>query len=121
MAFLIMYILDNVGQMAPVLQAWQDAGAPGITILQSTGIERLRQAGFRDDLPLIPSLSDLLADESIHHKTLLVIVKEEAMVDRLVEAARAVVGDFNRNHTGILCVLPIAQVYGLERPARPGK
>ena len=118
MAFLIMYILDNSGQMPPVLQAWQDAGAPGITILQSAGIEHLRQAGFRDDLPLMPSLSDLLSDETVHHKTLLTVVKDQAMVDRIVEAARAIVGDFNQPHTGLLIVLPVAQVYGLDRPAR---
>ncbi|MEP7287885.1 MAG: hypothetical protein ABI947_19185 [Chloroflexota bacterium] len=116
MAYMIMYILDHIQQMPQILKAWEDEGAPGITILDSTGVNRLRQAGFRDDLPLVPSLSDLLEDKSIEHKTLLMIVKTEADVDRFVEAARAIVGDFNDHRTGIICVWPLARVYGLDRP-----
>ncbi len=121
MAFMIMYILNHVSQMPQILKAWEDAGAPGITILDSTGINRLRQAGFRDDLPLMPSLSDLLEDKSIEHKTLLMIVKTEAEVDRFVEVAREIVSDFNNHSTGVLCVFPLARVYGLDRPASPPK
>ena len=43
------------------------------------------------------------------------------LLERFVEAARKVVGDFDAPHTGILCVVPLAQVYGLGRPARPAK
>jgi hypothetical protein len=116
-----MYILDHVAQMPHVLKAWEDAGAPGITILDSTGVNRLRQAGFRDDLPLIPSLTDLLEEKSIEHRTLLMIVQTEEDVDRYVDAALAIIGDFNAHHTGILCVWPLARVYGLDRPVRLGE
>jgi len=116
MAYMIMYILNHVQQMPQILKVWEEAGAPGITILDTTGLNRLRQAGFRDDLPLIPSLADMLEEKSTEHKTLLMIVQTEADVDRFVEAARAVVGDFNNPNTGILCVWPLARVYGLDRP-----
>lgn len=116
MSYMIMYILNHVDQMPQVLKAWEDAGAPGITILDSTGINRLRQAGFRDDLPLVPSLSDLLENKSIEHKTLLMIVQTEKDVDRFVDAARNIVGDFNNSHTGILCVWPMLRVHGLDKP-----
>lgn len=118
MAFLILYILDNVGQMPDVLEAWKQAGAPGITILESTGMERLRHAHLREDLPLMPSLSDLLVDESVYHRTLITVTEDEAVVDRVVEATRHIVGDFSQHHTGILCVLPLLRVYGLDKPGR---
>jgi nitrogen regulatory protein PII len=118
MAFLVIYVLDNMGQMPDVLEAWQQAGAPGITILESTGMERLRRAALREDLPLIPSLSDLLHDENVYHKTLLTVTEDEAVVDRIVEATRQIVGDFSQHHTGILCVLPLLRVYGLDKPGR---
>ena len=43
MAFLVIYVLDNVGQMPAILEAWEKAGASGITILESTGVERWRR------------------------------------------------------------------------------
>ncbi len=118
MPFLLMYVLDRVGQMPAVLDAWERAGATGITILDSTGIGRLRQAGLREDLPLMPSLSDILANESVYHKTLLTVVEGETVIQNIVDATRQIVGDFSANHTGILCVLPVLQIYGLDKPHR---
>jgi nitrogen regulatory protein PII len=115
MAYLLMYVLDNVGQMAEVLDAWEKAGVTGITIFDTTGIGRLRQAGFRDDLPLMPSLNDLLTQPDINHKTLMTVIEDEAVVDRVIEAIRSIVGDFSEHHTGILCVLPVLRVYGLNK------
>ncbi len=116
MPFLLMYVLDHVGQLPAVLDAWERAGTTGITILDSTGIGRLRQAGLREDLPLMPSLADILADENVYHKTLLTIVENESMIQNIVDATRQIVGDFSANHTGILCVLPVLQIYGLDKP-----
>ncbi len=116
MPYLVMYVLDNAGQLPAVLEAWEQAGAPGITILDSTGIGRLRQAGLREDLPLIPSLADILTDENVFHRTLLTVVEDDAVITRIVEATRNIVGDFSNFHTGVLCVLPVLQVYGLDKP-----
>jgi len=33
MAYMMMYILNHVQQMPQILKVWEDAGAPGITIL----------------------------------------------------------------------------------------
>ena len=116
MPYLVMYVLDSAGQLPAVLEAWEQAGAPGITILDSTGIGRLRQAGLREDLPLIPSLADILTDENVFHRTLLTVVEDDAVITRIVEATRNIVGDFSNFHTGVLCVLPVLQVYGLDKP-----
>jgi len=115
MAFLIMYVLDSVAQMGEVLDAWEKTGVTGITIFDTTGIGRLRQAGFRDDLPLMPSLGDLLNQPDVNHKTLMTILEDEAAVDRVIEATRAIVGDFSEHHSGVLCVLPVLRVYGIQK------
>jgi hypothetical protein len=59
MAHLVVFVLDNLEQCSAVLEAWEEAGALGVTILESTGLRRLRGV-MRDDLPLLPSLRDLL-------------------------------------------------------------
>jgi len=57
----------------------------GITILESTGLRRM-QAAIRDDLPLMPSLRDLLAGQETHHRTLFSVVPDDATVDRIFAA-----------------------------------
>jgi hypothetical protein len=116
MAFLVMYVLDSVAQLAGVLDAWETAGVTGITIFDTTGIGRLRQAVLRDDLPLMPSLSDLLSQPDINHKTLMSVIDDEAVVDRVIETTKTIVGDFSEHHSGILCVLPVLRVYGIKKP-----
>lgn len=114
MAHLVIFVLDNLEQGPAVLEAWEEAGAPGVTILESTGLRRLRGA-MRDDLPLLPSLRDLLASQELRHRTLLTVVPDEAMVERIIAATEQVVGDFSLHHTGLLFVVPVTRVLGLEK------
>jgi hypothetical protein len=120
MAFMIMYILNGVETMPDIIKAWEEAGAPGITIIDTTGMNKLRKIEYRDDLPLMPSLADVLNSQSNEHKTLLMLLQTEAEVDRYVEIARGIVGDFNDRRTGVLCVLPVTRVYGLDKPSALG-
>ena len=44
MAHLLVFVLDNLEQCSDILNAWEEAGTPGVTILESTGLARLRRA-----------------------------------------------------------------------------
>jgi hypothetical protein len=101
--------------LAPVLEAWTREGAHGITVLHSTGVARLRGGGRRDDMPLFPSLRDLLAHDELHHRTLFTVVDGDALVERLIAAAQAIVGDFDTANTGILFTVPVERALGLQR------
>lgn len=115
MTHLVVFVLDNVEQYPQILEAWEAAGVPGITILYSTGLGRLRRRALQDDLPLMPSLEDLLSAQEIHHRTLFSVIEDDAVLQRVIEATRKVVGDFSRHHTGLLFVVPVSRVLGLEK------
>lgn len=115
MPFLVLIVLDNVDQCMPVLDAWEAAGARGVTILESSGIGRMRRAQIRDDFPLMPSLQRILKGEEHRHRTLFSVVETEAEAQRLVEAAERVVGDFSRPDTGLLFVAPLLEARGLHK------
>lgn len=115
MAYLVMLILDDPEKTHDVLDAWEAAGVRGVTLMESTGLGRVRLAGLRDDMPLIPSLMDLLRGEETHNQTMFSVVESEEKVDSLVKACQSVVGDFNQPNTGLLMVIPLAQVYGLHK------
>ncbi len=111
---LVVFVLDCSEQCPDLLSAWEEAGAVGITILESTGLRRM-QAAMRDDLPLMPSLRDLLAGQETHHRTLFTVVPDDATVDRIVAATEGVIGDLSRPNTGFLFVVPVSRAVGLQK------
>ncbi|MGQ9458004.1 MAG: hypothetical protein ACUVXH_02470 [Anaerolineae bacterium] len=114
MAHVLVLVLENLRLCQDVLKAWEEAGAPGVTVLESTGLARLR-AVLRDDLPLMPSLRDVLSTREMHHRTLFTVIEDEAVLKRVVEATERVVGDFSEPHTGILFAVPVAFGLGLRK------
>ncbi len=119
MAHLVVLVLDNVSQFPRVLEAWQQAGVPGVTILESTGLRRMLGV-MRDDLPLIPSLRDVLASSELHHRTLFSVVEDQATLERLIASTESIVGDFTRPHSGLLFVVPVTRVLGLRTAGDQG-
>ncbi len=114
MAHLVVLVLDDPNRCHEVLRAWEEAGVPGATILESTGMARMAR-GIWDDLPLVPSMRDILAGRELHHRTVFAVVKDEETVDRLFAATQQVLGDLDLHHTGIMFSVPVTRVAGLER------
>ena len=113
--YLIVFVLDDPDKLEDLLNAWEETGTGGATVLVSTGRHRLSNEGFRDDIPLMPGLDDFYKRVEDYHRTLFTIVKDDDVLDKVVAATQRVVGDLNQPNTGILVVLPTAQVYGLEK------
>lgn len=117
MYFQIVFVLDNADQCRDILDAWENAGIRGVTILESSGLGRVRRAGIRDDLPLMPSLSDLFMNTETQHRTLFTVVKSQSQIEAIVKATQSVVGDLEQPDTGFLFVIPVSQVYGISKLA----
>ena len=58
MNYLVVLVVNDIDDTPEILNAWEDAGVLGITILESTGLGRIRRAGLREDIPIMPSLHD---------------------------------------------------------------
>jgi nitrogen regulatory protein PII len=115
MPHLIVFVLDDPDRCQDILDAWEAAGAPGVTILDSSGLGRVRRAVIRDDAPLMPSLSDLFRRQEDRHRTLFSVVKDLSQVEAIAQATQAITGELDRGHTGLLFVVPVSRVYGLEK------
>jgi hypothetical protein len=114
MAHLLVFVLDNLEQISDILDAWDKAGSPGVTILESTGQRRVNGA-IRDDLPLLPSLGSLLTSEETRHRTLFSVIEDEATLESVIAATEQIIGDFSHHHSGLLFVVPVTRVLGLEK------
>lgn len=117
--FCILFVLHDNERLEEILNAWEEAGAPGVTILPSSGLERFRNSRpYNEDMPLLPSLDDFFNLSEVHNSTLFSVVSDEQIVDRIVAATEKVTGDLNQPDSGILFVLPVARAYGLHRKPR---
>ena len=112
---MLMFVLDDPDRSQDILEAWEAVGVVGVTILESSGLGRVRRAGMRDDLPLIPSLGDLLKSKETRHRTLFTIVDGQKQIDAILDATQSVVGDLEQRNTGLLFVLPVSEVHGLSK------
>ena len=112
---LVVMVINDINQLEPLVDAWNAAGAPGITVLHSTGVARLKGALQRDDVPLFPKLSDLFEHDDLHHRTIFTVAEGDELIDKLIVAAQSIVGDFDAANTGILFTLPVGRMLGLGR------
>jgi nitrogen regulatory protein P-II 1 len=120
---MILFVLHDATKIHDLMSAWKESGASGATVLFSTGMGRIvQEITLRDDLPLMPSLSDFYVPSEELSRTIFTIINDD-LVERMIAVTEQIAGDLNQPGNGILVVLPIDQVRGLiehNQPA-PGK
>ena len=114
MPVLLVAVIDDASKIWAVLEAWEHAGMSGVTIHDSTGLHRTTQ--LRDDLPLFPSVYDLMEKAEAHHRTLWSVVEDHVDVEAIVRATEKIVGPLDAPRTGIVFTVPVLKVWGLRRP-----
>jgi nitrogen regulatory protein PII len=112
----VFVVMPDLRKCQDVLDAWEQRGVSGVTVLESLGLHKIRQmrAG-RDDLPLLPSLRHLIESEEYHHRTAFVVVDDDFDLDGLIQATeRAMGGDFDAPNSGLLFVVPVTRALGMR-------
>lgn len=112
---MVILVMDELEQVSEVMTAWQEVGVSGITVWESRGIGRMHgDAGLRDDIPIIPSLTSLLRTREEEHRTMFTLVDNDAMVDKLIEVTEAIAGPLDGPNKGILFVMPVMRAIGVR-------
>lgn len=116
--YFVLFVLHDISKMKDLLHTWEQAGVKGATVLFSTGLGRIRQNfGLMEDFPLFPTMSEIVdrLEEMDLSRSLFSVVESDEIVKDLLRRTQEVVGDLTKPNTGIMIVLPIAQVYGLKQ------
>ena len=114
--YMILFVLDDPELLDQVLDAWSGIGIQGVTIIESTGIQRRRKQ-------LIPMryLYQTTGDVEEGHVTLLALVDNEGVVQECLKATEALVGDLANPQTGVFAAWPLAVVKGIPKNHSQGK
>ena len=112
---MVLLVLDDVNNCTSVLDAWEAIGVTGITILDSTGLGRVRAASsYRDDFPLMPSISNLMKSREERHRTMFTVVDSNEMVDKIIQVTQEITGGLDAPNQGVIFVLPVTRAIGLQ-------
>ena len=112
---LIVMVLNEPSKLEPVMDAWLVTGISGLTVLNSQGLaHHIKPTEIRDDLPILVSLKSLLRTREEAHRTLLAVVTDDFDCVDLVKKTETIIGPFNQPNTGILFIIPLGQVWGLN-------
>ena len=113
--YMIMFVLDDAERLDDVLQAWEGTGIRGATIVESTGIQRLRRKNVH--MRYLFQTAELVEEG---HLTLFVIVENEQQVHDCLQATERAIGDLCEPDTGVFAAWPLALVRGGMLPDQAG-
>ena len=112
--YMLIMVLDDPTRLGEVLEAWIEAGVRGVTVLESTGVNRVLRRTTAQ--PLFAGFSQIFGSGRIGHNTLFAVIDSLAEAEAAVEATEGVLGDLSKPHTGLVFALPIAQCWGMPEP-----
>ena len=110
MSNLLLVILHDTSVLPDLLKVWRKIGVPGTTILKSAG-------GYRAQTWLnrvgLGAINNLFEAKEVQTRTLIAVVDDEDLLAQAIAEAERIVGGFDKQHSGIVMVLPISQAIGL--------
>jgi len=115
--FLVMFVLDDPDLLDKVLDAWDAIGVSGVTIVESSGINRRRMAR-QVGAPFMAGINRLMTGSQENHTTLFTIVPNDDLVQACLHEAEKIVGDLSQPHTGVLAAWPLAIVKGVPEEGK---
>ena len=118
---LIILITSNIESGLEVANRWQEAGAPGVTIIKSVGLYSLQQKIKRGtmEMPLhmassMTSVMAYMLGEMEHTNHVLLSVVPAELIPQLMEEAKAVMGDLLKPNNGVAFVVPLDDAIGVR-------
>ena len=107
--FNVLFVLDDPNKLQEVLEAWEKAGISGVTILESTGMHRVKRRFF--PMRYLPAMYE----QEDNHLTLMAVVDDEALIEACLRATEEVIGSLAEPNTGIFAAWPLSLVKGLPK------
>ena len=115
--YMVMFVLDDPSRLDEVLDAWDSIGVTGVTIIESTGINRRRRARQVGAM-FMAGINRIMSSDQESHYTLFTMVHDQEVVQKCIGAAEEIVGDLALPNSGVLASWPLDLVKGVPQTPR---
>jgi len=112
---LIVFVLNKEELLERVLEAYVEVGITGATILDSEGMGRF----LTYEVPLFADFKEFMKGNKPYNKTILSVVEDETVFERLSGILNEVCGPLSAPGTGILFSVPVDAAVGLVGQSPP--
>jgi nitrogen regulatory protein PII len=111
---LVVLITTHIDKGLAVAEAWDAAGAPGVTLVDTYGLHHLREKSKALELPLFVSMAQVMREIEQTNQTIFTVV-EDNLVDVLIEATCKALGTdtLAKPDTGVIFVIDVARTVGM--------
>lgn len=113
MAKLVVLVTTRVEKTLALAEAWQKAGAPGVTLVPSHGFRSLQERTRKLELPHFVNLATILKQVDVTTQLLFSVV-DDHLVGALTEATRSVLRDPLTPETGVGFVVDVERLFGTD-------
>lgn len=117
--YMLVMVLDDPTRLNDVLVAWEAAGVDGVTILESTGLQRVLKR--RASNPAFAGFATVFGTGRVGHNTLFAVIESLATAEAVVAQTESVLGSLDKPNTGIVFALPVAQSWGVNDRSKAGR
>jgi len=107
---LLIFVLNDIEKLEPILTKLEHKGIRGATIIQSRGMAMALENYF--DGSFLGSLRAVLEPDREENRTVFMVIDEEK-IPIVVEIIEATVGSLDRPNSGIVFSLPLDFIKGL--------
>jgi hypothetical protein len=115
MSKLVVLITLRVEDGHRVGEAWREAGAPGVTFIESGGLYSLQKAAQTSELLAgAVSMLEILRQQEEISLMVLSVVEDDGIVDRLLQAAKDILGDLLAPNAGVAFVVNLERAIGVR-------
>ncbi|MFW6097403.1 MAG: hypothetical protein ACOC9Z_04980 [Chloroflexota bacterium] len=112
--YMLIMVLDDIAHREEVLQAWLRAGVQGVTVLESTGVNRVLQRSEAQSMFM--GFGQMFGGGRVGHNTLFAVIDSLDLAEAAVRNTEEVVGDLSEPNTGIIFSVPVTKAWGRLAP-----
>ncbi len=104
---------DDVAQQ--VGESWREAGAPGVTIIEGHGLQRISEISRTGEiLAGMMSLADILRANAPSSFILVTLLEDDQLTDSLLHNTQEILGDLHSPQNGIFFVIDVERAVGIR-------
>ena len=121
--YVLIIVLNDTKYLNDVLARFVDLGVKGATMIDSQGMAGAIVEGEVEHIPLFGALKTIIQGTgNNYNKTIFTVLKNEALVDKVVEAVKEVINGKAKSSTGFMFSIPVDRIFTFsDKLSKDGK